>query len=109
MHVVGWGTSIHNIHFACVEMTYIKCMHAKQLTTKGEEKMTIDLEMKDKEVVDRYIDMADRLNRIVKVIKGIEDRCILGVNRYIDAAALKTTDEITEEEIRMIYKLAKGE
>lgn len=44
-----------------------------------------------------------RLKRIVEIIEGVEMRCM-----SCDGPVGKTSDEITDQELRRIYLLAKG-
>lgn len=45
----------------------------------------------------------ERLREIVSIIERVENRCM-----EVDGPVTPTTKEITEEELRRIYKLAKG-
>lgn len=62
-------------------------LHARKVQTEGEKAVKID--------------PRDRLMMIAKIIEDVDDRCMSA-----DGPVTHTRDEITDEEIRKIYKLA---
>lgn len=63
-----------------------------------------DVHIHMRKVNDEIRSREARLLGIAAIIEGIENRCMA-----VDGPVLPTTREITEDEIRTIYRLAKGE